>query len=155
VSAAGFLLNVAALFERFVEAEVSRAAASFGGTIHAQKRDFLDADALIVVKPDLVWVQDGTVRAVLDAKYKADHDGRHPNADIYQMLAYCVRHGLNEGHLIYAAGNEVAARYVVEQANVTVVCHAVDLNRAPADIQAQLNDIVTSASPIIRRQIAF
>ena len=69
----------------------------------------------------------------------------YPRADIYQALAYCVRHGRGEGHLVYAAGNEVPSEYIVEQAGVTVVCHAVDLTVPPALILAQINALVERA----------
>jgi hypothetical protein len=29
-----------------------------------------------------------------------------PNADLYQLLAYCIVLGLHSGHLVYAKGNE-------------------------------------------------
>lgn len=145
VSAAGFLLNVATLFEQFIAVELTRAAGAAGGTIQAQRSDHLDHGAQVVIRPDLVWLDDGVVAAVFDAKYKADRNGRHPNADIYQMLAYCVRHGLRAGHLVYAAGNEEPARYIVEQAGVTIICHAVDLDQTPRDIQQQLDAIAADA----------
>ena len=40
---------------------------------------------------DVVHLVDGIPRLIFDAKYKAeDSVGRHPNADHYQMLAYCT-----------------------------------------------------------------
>jgi hypothetical protein len=44
--------------------------------------------------------------AVIDAKYKATKFANYPNADVYQMLAYRVRFGLDTGHLVYAKGEE-------------------------------------------------
>jgi len=150
VSASGFLLAMPILFERFVEVEVTRAAQERGGVIQAQRRDYLDLDAQIVVKPDLVWLRDGLVCAVFDAKYKAEKPSGYPNADVYQMLAYCIRHGVNEGHLVYAAGNEVASRFVIEQAGVTVVCHAIALDAAPQQIMTQIDRIIEGAIGVRR-----
>jgi len=39
---------------------------------------------------------------VVDAKYKAEKPSGFPNAGVYQMLAYCLRLGLPEGHLVNA-----------------------------------------------------
>jgi len=145
VSAAGFLLNVPAVFERFIEAEVTRAAVKHGGEIIAQKVDHLDAERRVEIRPDLVWVFDGSVRAVFDAKYKAEKPAGYPNADIYQMLAYCLRHGVAEGHLIYAAGNEEPTRYLIQHAGVTVVCHVIALNTTPGSIMGQVDELIDSA----------
>jgi 5-methylcytosine-specific restriction enzyme subunit McrC len=61
------------------------------------------------------------------------------------MITYCARHRLTRGHLIYAAGNEVPRRIVVEEAGIEVVCHAVALDQGPAEISAQINSIVADA----------
>lgn len=138
----GFLLNVARVFEEFVDAEVRRAARAHGGWIVRHEKVGLDRDGRIELEPDLVWRDSRGVRAVLDAKYKAEKPAGFPNADIYQMLAYCVRHGVPAGHLVYAAGNESPARYVVEQAGVTIVCHALDLDVHDAQLTAQVDALV-------------
>lgn len=140
--AQGFLLNLAHVFERFVAAEVTRAARRYGGMITAQHRSSLDNDSRLTIEPDLVWHDGNEVRAVLDAKYKAEKPSGFPNADIYQMIVYCVRHGLPVGHLVYAAGNEVPARYVIRNAGVTVVCHALRLDVEPSAISAQVDRVV-------------
>lgn len=145
VAATGFLLDLPRVFERFVEAEVTRASRSFGGEVRAQWSTALDRDGHVQIRPDLVWRHEGRVRAVFDAKYKAEKPAGYPNADIYQMLAYCIRHELRTGHLIYAAGNEVPARYVVSQAGVEIVCHAIALDRSDADIARQIDGIVAQA----------
>ncbi len=151
VAASGFLLTMASVFERFVQAEVSLAAQRVGGRIVPQHRSHLDRDLLVEVKPDLVWLDGLTVRAIFDAKYKAEKPAGYPNADVYQMLAYCLRHGVDSGHLIYAAGNETPARYVIETAGVTVVCHALDLDTSPPDLSAQIGRIVEEAG--LRRNV--
>jgi len=78
------------------------------------------------MQPDLVWYPDGDgppvggspqapeepadgptgpgadprrPGAVVDAKYKAERASGFPNADLYQMLAYCTALGLRDGHL--------------------------------------------------------
>jgi len=143
--ASGFLLNMSTIFERFVEAEVVSAAKRFGGVVRAQHRTHLDTGRNIAIKPDLVWLHEGAVRAVFDAKYKSEKPAGYPNADIYQMLAYCIHHGVPTGHLIYAAGNDHPARYEVSEANVTIFCHAIALDRSEQEIADQIDNIVASA----------
>ncbi|PPF39314.1 restriction endonuclease [Rathayibacter sp. AY1A2] len=145
ITGSGFLLTMSSLFERFIGAEIARATASYGGTIQSQRRDYLDRDDLVLVKPDLVWLRDRTVAAVFDAKYKAEKPAGYPNADIYQMLAYCIRHGVSEGHLIYAAGNGTPQHIVTRQSNVTIVCHAIALDEPPAQIMRQIDKLVQQA----------
>lgn len=144
-AATGFLIDLPQVFEKFVEVEVTRAARRFGGEVLAQHTTSLDRDGLAQIKPDLLWRRDGRERAVFDAKYKAEKPAGFPNADVYQMLAYCVRHELSSGHLIYAAGNEIPRRYLIEQAGVTIICHSLALDRSPAELTHQIDQIVDSA----------
>ena len=62
-----------------------------------------------------------TTAAVIDAKYKAEKPAGYPNADLYQLLAYCTVLGLRDGHLVYARGNEDPARHVVRQSGVEIL----------------------------------
>jgi 5-methylcytosine-specific restriction enzyme subunit McrC len=141
----GFLLDLPVVFERFIEAEVVAAARPHGGRIRSQWKSPLDQGGRVKIQPDLTWHSEGAVRAVLDAKYKAERPGGFPNADIYQMLAYCVRHRLNTGHLIYAAGNENPAKYHIAEADVTIICHAVDLGVPLDQVSANISRIVDAA----------
>lgn len=43
---------------------------------------------------------------MVDAKYEAEKPSGFPQADTYQMLAYCTVLGLPVGHLVYAEGNQ-------------------------------------------------
>jgi 5-methylcytosine-specific restriction enzyme subunit McrC len=88
-----------------------------------------------------VWYRAGGPVAVLDAKYKAEKPAGFPDADLYQMLAYCTALGLGRGHLIYAKGNEHPARYAVRNSAVEVVCHTLDLSQPPQILLARVSDI--------------
>ncbi|MFG2286192.1 hypothetical protein ACGFOU_09035 [Streptomyces sp. NPDC048595] len=74
------------------------------------------------MKPDFVLYgpQDAPL-AVADAKYKAEKRGGYPDADLYQMLAYCTALGLPEGHLIYAKGNVPHASHRVRHAGTSSI----------------------------------
>lgn len=151
--ARGFLLDLSRAFEEFVEAEVRRAVRGYGGRIVAQERAPLDRDGRVHIRPDLVWRDSQGVRAVFDAKYKAEKLAGFPNADIYQMLVYCVRHRVPTGHLIYAAGNEPQASHIVEEAGVTMLCHALDLDAPGPAISAQVNAVVAHALVVLPTEV--
>lgn len=148
--ASGYLLNVAAVFEDYVAAEVARHASAHGGEVVSQQSSDLDLMGHVTIKPDLVWRRGGRVRAVFDAKYKIIRNDVFPNADVYQMLAYCIRHNVAEGHLVYAEGEsipqEIAVQSVgVDGAVVRIYGHAVDLSRPPLQIEARMKAITDRA----------
>ena len=155
-SASGYLLNVAAVFEDFVAAELARHARPFGGEIVSQDAAALDVGGHVSIRPDLVWRSGNRVRAVLDAKYKVVRNEAYPNADIYQMLAYCIRHNVPEGHLIYAEGESMPQEIAVRSAGadgavVRIYGHAVDLSRESDEIDARMREITNRALGFVSR----
>jgi len=102
------------------------------------------------MKPDLVWYADpyhvngagrGQPTAVVDAKYKAEKPAGFPNADVYQMLAYCTRLGLPMGWLVYAKGNEAGATHEVVGAGIEVRARVLDLALAPKELLASVDGL--------------
>ena len=83
----------------------------------------------------------GSAVAVIDAKYKAEKPAGYPNADLYQLLAYCTVLGLRNGHLVYAKGNAVPAHHIVRHSGVEIFCHAIDLGPEPSVLLAQMHDL--------------
>lgn len=137
VAVNGFVLDMPLLFEDFVTVALREALESAdGGRVEAQSRHYLDEAGHVPLRPDIVWRMRGEPVAVIDAKYKAEKPSGYPNADLYQLLAYCTVLGLPVGHLVYAAGNEVPARHVVRGLGVEIICHALDLNQHPAVLLA-------------------
>jgi 5-methylcytosine-specific restriction enzyme subunit McrC len=140
----GFLLNTPQLFEDFVAVSLREAILdSYGGRVVAQSRHHLDEADSVELRPDIVWRRTGEVIAVIDAKYKAEKPSGFPNADLYQLLAYCTVLGLRVGHLVYAAGNEQPARYVVRQARIEIVCHALNLSEPPTVLLAEISHLAS------------
>ncbi|MFI6295937.1 McrC family protein [Nonomuraea sp. NPDC050790] len=140
----GFLFNLPKIFEDFVTVAISEELhASFGGAAYPQYPCHLDEAFAVRMKPDLVWELDGIPRAVVDAKYKQEKPAGYPDADLYQMLAYCTALRLPRGHLIYARGNALAATHVVRHAGIEIICHALDLASTPETILSQVSMIVT------------
>lgn len=139
VRVGGFLIDMAKVYEDFLTAALSESFRRYGGWTRAQDRHHLDVDDLVVMKPDLVWYLDGSPAAVIDAKYKAEKPAGFPDADLYQMLAYCTALELNEGHLVYAKGNATEITHTVRHVAVTIHAHTLDLGADPADLLAQVD----------------
>ena len=138
----GFLLDMPKLFEDFVTTALREAlVATYGGRVQGQERSYLDEASQVILRPDIVWKIRGSAVAVIDAKYKAEKPAGYPNADLYQLLAYCTVLGLPSGHLVYAKGNEEAARHVVRRSGVEIFCHALDLGLAPNMLLGQIDDL--------------
>lgn len=128
---AGFLVDMWSVFEDFVTAALREAFRPHGGALVAQYASTLDVEGTVKIAPDLVWLIDGEVRACIDVKYKVEKHGQYPNADLYQMAAYCRRFGLGEGWLVYAARSEHAESvHIVEGPIITRAVVALDVNRA-------------------------
>ncbi len=130
VVAHGFALNMAWVFERLVARVLSEECARSGlGRLLTQQPYQLDVGKRLRIEPDLVIADGSDVLAVADTKYKLlDDTGAFPNADAYQLVTYCLRLGLTEGHLVYAGdGLDQPDEYVIRGAGVRLKIHAVDL----------------------------
>jgi 5-methylcytosine-specific restriction enzyme subunit McrC len=143
---------MAKIFEDFVCVAVQEALPPEAGRVHLQYPTYLDEDTRVRMRPDLVVISELRPIAALDAKYKAEKPAGFPQADLYQMLAYCTVLGLDTGHLVYARGNEHPATHRITRSGVTIVCHALDLEKAPAEL---LDDVATLATGLSRRPTAL
>ena len=114
VAVNGFLLDMPLLFEQFVTVALREAiTASFRRTRRVRSATTWTRLVRCRSGRNIVWKVGGTTAAVIDAKYKAEKPAGYPNADLYQLLAYCTILGLPVGHLVYARGNASPARHVV------------------------------------------
>ncbi|EHR60604.1 McrC family protein [Saccharomonospora cyanea] len=145
VTVHGFLFDLAKVFEDFVTLALRDALAGtddFGGHCVRQATHHLDERETIRMVPDLVAYTDGgTPVAVADAKYKAEKPAGFPDADLYQMLAYCTALNLSEGHLVYAKGNAPHGSHRVKHAGITLHQHALDLDQPPAGLLADVRAV--------------
>jgi 5-methylcytosine-specific restriction enzyme subunit McrC len=139
----GFLFDMNKVFEDFVCVALREALAFYGGHATFQARNiFLDTEDAIRMRPDLVWYgEPGAPLAVADAKYKVSKPHGYPDADLYQMLAYCTSLGLNEGHLIYAKGNAPHSGHAVRRSGITLHQHALDLDSPPLVLLGELKSL--------------
>jgi 5-methylcytosine-specific restriction enzyme subunit McrC len=140
VIASTFLLDMNALFERFLE-HALREHLVGRLRVSGQERTHLDVDRRVLMKPDLVF-RDRHERVVLvgDAKYKLTDDGVGRTSDYYQLLAYCTRYGLDRGVLVYATadGETPPTVVTVEHAGVRLHSMSVDLTGDAAMISGEV-----------------
>jgi 5-methylcytosine-specific restriction enzyme subunit McrC len=155
VAVTGFLLDMPRLFEDFVTVALREAIApAYGGRVADQDRNHFDEARRVALLPDIVWKIRGTPVAVIDAKYKAEKPAGYPNADLYQLLAYCIILGLRNGHLVYAKGNEEPARHVVRRSGIEIFCHALDLDHEPEQLLGQVRDLASRINTTRRLPMA-
>jgi 5-methylcytosine-specific restriction enzyme subunit McrC len=144
VAVNGFLLDMPRLFEDFVTVALREAlVAAYGGRVDDQDRNDFDEAGQVVLRPDIVWKIHGSAVAVIDAKYKAETPAGYPNADLYQLLAYCTVLGLRRGHLVYAKGSAEPAYHVVRRSGIEIVCHAIDLDSEPVVVLGQMQELAS------------
>jgi 5-methylcytosine-specific restriction enzyme subunit McrC len=142
VAVNGFLLDMPRLFEDFVTVALREALESaYGGRVYDQDQNHFDEAGQVRLRPDIVWKIRGSAVAVVDAKYKAEKPAGYPNADLYQLLAYCTVLGLGSGHLIYAKGNEKPMHHVVCRSGIEIFSHAVDLGQPPEQLLIRMGDL--------------
>lgn len=150
----GFMIDMATVFEDFVTAALGDALTSLGGRVAPQDHRTLDTGDVVDMRPDLVWYRHDQPVAVVDAKYKAEKPAGYPNADLYQLLAYCTALGLSCGHLLYAKGNEPAQRYTVRGSLTQLHVHAVDLELQPTELLVQVDAIAGAIRNVSVREVA-
>ncbi len=141
VSGASFLLDMNAVFERFLFV-------ALGEVLELSKSEWLRGKSLtldqagaIKLEPDLSWWRRGHCRFVGDAKYKRlDPEGfRHP--DIYQMLAYCTAVDLPAGLLAYAHGEAESGVHQIKNAGKSIEVVTLNLNGCPEAILKEVRRI--------------
>jgi len=141
VQGMAFTIDMNRLFERFIETIVGEQAVSAGFRLIRQaSRRLTDSTPM---KPDLVLQAEGLDVAVGDAKYKRLDLADMPNADLYQLLAYCVSLGLKRGLLIYATHEEPSVE-VVRRADIELHVDGVDLSLQPDAMVSQARRVADS-----------
>lgn len=142
----GYMFDMWRVFEDFVTVALTEALTTSGWRCEQQAALHLDDERQAPMRPDLLCRRHGVPVAVIDAKYKAERYDGFPNADLYQMLAYCTALGLGEGHLVYAKGNEPVSEHTVRRSGIVIHCHALDLALRPADLLKQIDGLADQFS---------
>jgi 5-methylcytosine-specific restriction enzyme subunit McrC len=143
---AAFVVSMPTVFEDFVTTALREALAPYPGLTHAQYPSHLAERERIPIRPDVVHVVNTRPAVVFDAKYKLESAGRrYPNADAYQMLAYCTALGLARGWLVYAQGLCAPDEYRVRNTAIDIVQYPLDLNVQPQQLLGQIGALVGAA----------
>lgn len=143
------LLNMPKVFERFLQRMLGERLAAQELTVRWEGESRpLDRRCTVRLVPDMVIYADSTPLCIVDAKYKSTDwdaesgddqaDGAASNADVYQMLAYCIGYGVSDAVLIYA---EPTARPPVE---IEVNGRLVRVHTLGIDLTGQGEDFETA-----------
>ncbi|MBZ3903914.1 restriction endonuclease [Streptomyces scabiei] len=140
----GFLLDMPAVFERFLTVALTTALARHGIRCAAQETHHrLDEGSRVPFRPDLVLYREGRPVSVADAKYTYVSPATPPTSHLYQLLAYCTALGLPRGHLVYAATASTPAPvpHAIRGSGITVVAHTLDLAVPPPALLRNLTTL--------------
>lgn len=153
----GFLFDMNRIFEDFVCVALREAVGEYGGLCELQASGlYLDEAGTVRVRPDFVWYDDAHhALAVVDAKYKAERPEGFPDADLYQLLAYCATLGLPVGHLVYAKGNAPRAAHHIRNVGIRIHQHALDLDQPPDQLLTEVSRIAGELSQLRREEAAI
>ena len=146
VSVTAFVVDMARVFEDFVATALREAWRARPGRTWSQYPAPLDTDDTVRMKVDVVHLVDGVPRIVADAKYKLDSSpGSYPNADQYQVLAYCTALHVPVGWLVYAGGSRGAVLRQVRNTGISIVEYPLDLAASPLSLLEQIAALATDA----------
>lgn len=149
IRVASFRVNMAKVFEDFVEVALSEAVAELGapGGIARQFPAKLDQADLagnhrIRMNLDAVYRAGKDVSPVVfDAKYKvASNNDNYANADHYQMLAYCTALNASTAWLVFAGAGQHRSLRIVNT-EVTVHEYPLDLSQHPDEVLERVRQL--------------
>lgn len=114
----------------------------------------LDEEGGIPLKPDLSWWIDGECVFVGDCKYKRAVVEGVPNADLYQLLAYTTALDLDDGLLVYAAGEHPPGAHTVKHAGKRLRVATMDLAGDPHAVLEEVGALAAQIRRLARNQRA-
>ncbi|MFF1384682.1 McrC family protein [Arthrobacter sp. NPDC058288] len=151
-SVASFVVNMATVFEDFLTTALKEALNVYPGETVGQYPAFLDEVELhgrtgdrVRMLVDIVHTIGRQPAMVFDAKYKAaSPSGAYPNADHYQMLAYCTALEVSRAWLVYAGPGKPRLRRI-RNTEVSVVEFPIDLSQTSNDLLITVKSLAESA----------
>jgi 5-methylcytosine-specific restriction enzyme subunit McrC len=102
---------------------------------------FLDDARRVRIKPDISWWSGTECHFIGDIKYKRVNDEGIEHPDLYQLLSYTIASGLNEGLLVYAAGEGEGASHAVPLAGKTLHVRTLDLSGSDENIMVEVDQL--------------
>jgi len=149
---ASFVVNMATVFEDFVGTALTETLDPYPGLTEWQYEAFMDeaepgypSGDRVRMFVDVVHSVRGRPAMIFDAKYKAASvSGAYPNADHYQMLAYCTALGVSRAWLVYAGRGEPRVRRI-RNTGTSVVEFPLDLSREPEALLSRVGELAERA----------
>ncbi|MFJ6300188.1 restriction endonuclease [Arthrobacter sp. KFRI-F3372] len=149
---ASFVVNMATVFEDFVTTALREALDIYPGETRGQYEAYMDEVEVgygrgdrVRMYVDIVHSVDRVPAIVFDAKYKAaSASGAYPNADHYQMLAYCTALNVPQAWLVYAGSGRPRTRQI-RHAEVSIVEFPIDISQRPEELLANLQRLADSS----------
>ena len=141
-----FMLSMNKLFERFVTQRLRRHL-NPRWRLAPQDPWTLDRDGHVRMYPDLVFYgAPSDPLYVADIKYKITGGGFGENADYYQILAYTIAAGVDEGLLIYCQhdGDPPPTRDHRGSVGKRILTYPLGLAGSPADVEASMLGLTRS-----------
>lgn len=139
---AGFVFDMNRVFEDFVTVGLTEATVASGYESRAHWYDWLDVENKLRIIPDISWWRGDVCVSIGDAKFKELQIRGMPNADAYQMLAYCTALNVRRGYLIYAKDS---TSHQTEHSVINGVCsilvRTLDVELAPEDLLRQVSSL--------------
>lgn len=149
IASVAYVFDMNRVFEDFVSISLREELQPYGGEVKLQATFTLDTTDEIAIRPDAVWTVAGKPRAVIDAKYKALKLAGMPNADAYQMLAYCTALGLDQGSLVYAKDSgERVRNLTVRNSTCEIRVRTLDVEKKPEQLLAQVRALVAEIAGV-------
>ena len=153
VASAAFVFDLDKVFEDFVSTALKEALRPYGGEVRFQHPDRLDDHdpAALRLKHDITWWSAGRCLAVIDAKHKSIAHRTMPNADAYQMLAYCTALKQRQGFLVYAKDSgQQERRHVIRNSPYTINVRTLDIENEPEALLAQVDQLANELAASAR-----
>jgi 5-methylcytosine-specific restriction enzyme subunit McrC len=145
--ATAFVFDMNKVFEDFLSVALREAMQPFGGEVRAQWSGWLDEERQLGIRPDITWWSSSNCLAVADAKYKALELRGMPNADAYQMLAYCTALDLPRGFLVYAKDSgETARTHAVRNSRLVIEVRTLDVEAEPESLLNQVSRLASEVA---------
>lgn len=139
--APSFLINMNALFERFLEGWFAQAMI-WPHHAKGQVQQRLDTGSHLAIKPDVVIFERSVPVAVVDAKYKVKAGTRPQIEDVHQVLAYCRALGLRRGAIVQVGPPMGRMTFPIVDGQNVVSCYSLSLPDRPKLVDAEMDWLV-------------
>ena len=152
VRASGFLMDMNQVFQEFVTVALREELGVSEHVFGEHWIDSLDMEGHLGLQPDLAWWDGPRYTFVGDVKYKRA-DGRVPNADLYQLLAYTTALDLPGGLLVFAQGEREPVAYTVRHSGKRLEVATLDLSGTLEETLGRIGDLAQRIRDLRRSAI--